>query len=365
MDRGRLRRAVRAVLPPGARRRLRSLAGALHLRLRPHLPLALRGDLPRVPQPRTAVGHVVFAALGERSFGWGKMVPHRFLPPFCAVLAEHGLRSEFAFTPRQLARWDRDNVAVICVDNEDFDLERLRAAAPRMTRAVVFNPPQLGALIADKAQTNAHLSRHGIPVPRMVTATEGQVFSNAVASSGAEVRVVEAGARLDPDRYNTEFIDTRVGHGGQEYYSCLRLMCVNARVVAIHCRLRPTGDGSPSVHTRNTPRDPALIEALHADLVERNRPRLEALAGDLFAALSPGFLAHDVLVERGTGALLVAETGVKFHNGGLEDHLSEFAADLPSYGDLFGGRGHRKAARAFVEELRRLNVLPPGRSAPY
>ena len=43
---------------------------------------------------------------------------------------------------------------------------------------------------------------------------------------GAEVELVADPAALDPDRYNTTFIDTRRSFEGTSYHTCIRILSV-------------------------------------------------------------------------------------------------------------------------------------------
>jgi hypothetical protein len=142
--------------------------------------------------------------------------------------------------------------------------------------------------------------------------------------------------------------------GGAEYYTTIRMLCVGGALVHAFVRARPVSEGNPTVHTADTPRDAALIEHLHAALVVPNRPRLEALARRLAEVLGPGFYAHDLLVCRESGEILVCESGVKFDGPAYADHLRPVADRLPSQAILFGDGLARASARAFLGEARRL-----------
>jgi hypothetical protein len=232
---------------------------------------------------------------------------------------------------------------IICVANEERPGVDALAAVERFG-VPVFNAPSSAAVIADKRATNRLLARHGIAVPAMAGAHETRIFSNAVARSNAPTLVLEE-ASGDPERYETRFVDTRVTHRGAAYYTSLRLLCVGPTILHAYVRARPVEAGA-AVHNRDTPLDPGLIECLQARCVEPRAVELTTLAGRLAEALGPGFYAHDVLVERGTGELFVCETGWKFDDFTFRDHIRPIADRVPSQRVLFDGGIPRRSAEA-------------------
>lgn len=296
------------------------------------LPLAAAVTRRRPASPR---GRVIFAGLGRhRLADQGKLSARAYLPALCDALREAGYDTRFVVSLDALER-AMDGpapVAVVMIYNEEWHIPsgpRLDAALARAD--LVFHHPDTGRIVADKRRTNAVLSAAGVPMPRMVTRVEGRVFSNDVSASAAAVSVLEEGAALDAARYNTEFIDTRVEHGGKDYYSTVRVMCIGPSITHALVRARDAAQNSAGVHSRDTPADAPLINALYRRLVEPNRAELKAIARRIHGALGPGFYAHDVLVERGTDRILVCETGFKFDNAQYARLVGSIQHLLPAW----------------------------------
>lgn len=271
------------------------------------------------PAPRAPKGTVVFAGLTEQKLHvCGKMRPARFLPAICNALRFEGYDTFFACSEAELASLQGSPKPFVVVmlyaeDNVILDcpslLELLKGAD------VVFNHPLVGSVIRSKRRTNELLSAVGVPMPELKAVADKPVFSNADASSNAKIKVIEVGAQLDHERYNTELIDTRQRLNGKEYYTSVRLMCVGPHITHAFIRARDVGEGNPSVHSKNTPRDAALIQSLARRLIEPNEARFVELAQRAYGALGPGFYAHDILIEAESDRVLVCETGFKFNDG--------------------------------------------------
>mgnify|MGYP006276458375 FL=1 len=288
-----------------------------------------------IPRPRAPRGRVVFAfPAGAGLSNQGKMTARAYMPAMSAALRAAGYDTRLALSERALDRAvsARLPTTVILVYREGGGIPagaRLDAALSRA--AVVFNHPETGRIVADKARTNAVLAAAGVPMPRPVRVAGGAVFSNALSESGAPVQVLERGAALDPARYNTELIDTRFEIAGRTCHVGIRLVCVDRHVVMAKALGRDVREGSPSVHAYDAPLDAALIEALHARFVVPNTARFADLARRIAEALGPGFWAHDLLVERGSERLLLCETGFKFDTRMYWEHVAPILDDLPSY----------------------------------
>ncbi len=269
-------------------------------------------------RPSAPIGRVVFASVTGRGLSdQGKITIRRYLPAMCAALREAGWDTHVALSDTALDRAVSSDVptAVVLIYREVAGVPSGRRVEAALARAaIVFNHPETGRIVADKRRTNEVLTAAGVPMPRMVTAADAPVFSNAVADSGQTVQVVESGASLDPSRYNTEFIDTRIEYGGKDYYSTVRVMCIGAKITHAFVRARDAAQNDPSVHTKDTPVDARMINELHERLIGVTWDDLSDIARRVSDALGPGFYAHDVLVERGSGRVLVCETGFKFDN---------------------------------------------------
>ena len=329
-----------------------------------------------MPRPAREVGRVVFCRPpGAEWYANGKMFPDFFLPPFCTVMARHGFGSYFVDSAEALARAVGRNTAVIFVYNEELHnparvAERalLEGDAYRhaCADAVVFNAPAQGRMLGDKRATSARLAALGVGVPPEVPATAGAVdvpvFSRALSGSKQGYAMVPPGAPLDPDRHNTRLIDTRFAHDGRQWYSAMRLMGVGRQVIHMSARARDADEGDASVHATDMPDDLALVGAAHAALIAGREAELAALGARIADALGPGFFHHDVMRERGTGALYVSEVGYKFHHmGSTRRRLAHMPAEVTGVDHSFVRTAEwgRRAARAFVAEARRLGLWIP------
>ncbi len=309
-------------------------------------------------------GRVIFTGFGRRGFAAkGKIDPHEFLPPFVHALWRAGVETRFAATPDELrtamAGAPRPPCIVHLYD-EEHETGALAGVDPLCAEAgLVFNSLATGAVVARKDETNRRLAAGGVRVPRMLDRLDpGETaFSNEIGGTSAEVRLVSDA--LDPARYNTAFIDTRRDFRGAEYHTTIRLICVGSRPVAAWVRARPVDQGSPSVHSRDTPVDPDLIEHLHGVLVAGREAEFATLAERIAAALGPGFFAHDLLIDRETEEILVCETGLKLRDATYHDHLRPAAARIPCLGAIYSPAFIEGSAQALLAECAAAGCLSP------
>jgi len=300
-------------------------------------------------------GRMVVTGLGPRRFGaQGKVQPHLFFPIFCEALRTEGISTRFVTSAQELARAVVGNCAVVHVFQEvsvRIDFKAILDAQRKAT--LVFNHPQMGPVIARKDDTHRFLTRHGIPMPAM-NAIDGPIFSNHVQSCAAPVAVVDDASQLDRSRYNTRFVDTRVAFEGREYYTTVRLLCVGREILHAYVRARDVVEQIPSVHAKDSPLNPALLEHLQAGLVTARMAELKELARALADALGPGFYSHDLLIERSTDLIYVCETGFKFNDWSYTDRISPIAHMLPSHRWMLTPEFPRRSAEAFLAEWLRL-----------
>jgi hypothetical protein len=311
--------------------------------------------LPQVANPK---GHVVIAALTADAIrARGKVEPDQFFPGFCQHLAEQGYAVHFASSPAELAeRLALPNAALIHLYNEEREIpEAVQMAAFDARAQVVFNNVRTGSIIGHKARTNAWLSGLGIAMPSMTPRPGATVFSNAPAATSHFAWLVDDPAQLDPDRYNTEFIDTTFDFGAKSYFATVRLLCVGRSVVHAFVGLRSADRARPSVHGVTTPLNAPLFNAAYQSLFLDRLDEMQALARDLNSALGPGFYHHDLLVERGTGKIYLCEVGYKFDAYAFGSHMEAVRADVPSLEIFFNGDYARRSADAVLSEWRHWN----------
>ena len=224
--------------------------------------------------------------------------------------------------------------------------------------ATLVNSPKVAEILSSKHKTNALYSENGIPVPGLVTGKAASpVFSNDTFGSKTQVYVRESGEGLDESRYNTRYVNTARAYLGNQYHVCLRALCFGGRLVSIYIRARSIEDGSPSVHSADTPRDAELLNHLFDQVVQPGSERIKELCKAIGMALGPGFYAHDILPCAETGELFVCESGFKFSDSSYKKHMEPIRRKL-SYTDFPGRAEAQRMADALIDELRPLGSLP-------
>ena len=303
--------------------------------------------------PAAERARVVFTAFnGNNLDGPGKMQALAFLPVFCNALATHGIASHFVTTPHALRAAAGPRTIVVHIYREvgsDLPAAEIEAA---QQGCLVFNTPHIGSLIADKLATSRLLTQNDLPAVKLATGDEPYIFSNAIDASGAQTWLVKGGTALESGRYNTEFIDTRTRFQGTSYFTTVRLLCIGSHIVHGFVRAGEVKQGRPSIHAADTPLDPALIEHLQTTLVDENSEALAALAQGLGDLLGPGFYAHDLLVERGSGDIFICETGFKFHDWHYGNRIRPIIHALPSHRFTLTPDYAVRAAKVFLQVCR-------------
>ncbi len=309
--------------------------------------LAEIGLLPQVVEPH---GTVVIAALTPRAIKCrGKVNPARFFPGFFQRLAERDHAGAVVFTPDALRDSMGPRTTLVHLYNEENIIPTDAEVVDAEAKAIcVFNPLATGRIIGKKAATNLHLTAQGIAMPSLSPPEGVAIFSNAAASTSKPAWVVSDSTRLDETRYNTEFIDTTVTVDGKDYLTTLRLMAVGPTVVLPYLGIRPKDLNRPSVHGVSTPRDAVLYNKVFQHLFLDREAELRALAVHLNRALGPGFYHHDLLIERGSGRILVCEVGYKFDPFAFSEHMAPVQHQIPSLQPLYDGRFARDSADALL-----------------
>lgn len=293
-------------------------------------------SLVKEPQPTNSVGTVIFAEFSNTHFAaGGKVTAPSYLPVFSDLLRQHGLKTVITTSARDLsaAIVDTDYTVVVLIYGEDQFIPDYLGLKDCLARAdLVFNHTDTGKIICNKKATHLFLSNKDVPMP--AAQFEGiatkQVFSNHNTSTGADVSVLAAQSLLNSERYNTEFIDTKVKIGSEHYYTTIRLMCVGGTVTHCYVRARIAQDGNPSVHAKNTPIDAKLLNVLYAELIEPRKQKLSELAVKVSQALGLGFYSHDILIDTKTQKIYLAEVGFKFNDPSFLMRMSPVLAGVPT-----------------------------------
>ena len=285
-------------------------------------------------QPDKKRANVLFVAMGEDPFTTrGKVSVRLFFPPFCRVLALHGIGSTYVYGRKNLERelLLSDGVPTIVVNlvNELFDnLDSWENIGDLLHKTdAVFNSLRIAKVIRDKEETNKILSGSGVSMPRCNIGECKKIFSNVRIGCQEQVFIYEDLKELDDDRYNTEFIDTRIQFRNSVYYTTTRLMCIGSQVLQIYVRARDVSENNPSVHNKDTPLDHELLDFLYKQLVAPRLANYYLLAESIESILGPGFYAHDVLVDNNSDDLILCETGFKFFDQSYSNRMMGVISD--------------------------------------
>ena len=273
---------------------------------------------------------VIFFSISPTGFdGPGKVKAESYFPDMCSRLQELGYACYLPCTFHEFCDLTDPNAIVILIYNEtrghyiEWGLETILSNV-----AVVFHIPEQSYIIRSKLKLSKVFNEGGIPTPKIIDSdiAEIEVSSNEVSSSGAEVKVYKPGEKLDKSRFNTENINSIFDYEKTSYYVMIRLLCVGAKIVTTHIKLRPISEGSPSVHTGETPVDATIINAAYNQIVAPNITQLENLAKNINNTLGYGFWAHDTLFESKSKIFYVCESGYKF----VDDAYIEKVAPIHS-----------------------------------
>jgi hypothetical protein len=318
--------------------------------------------VPALPKLEAPLAHVIFVGSDKAGLnGAGKGRPQQFLPVLQYGLHKRGLNSFFyqnASRALEAAATHaaKPTIAVLIYNEDGRDTYPDPALIDQLRREirdlVIVNEINTGPIVASKPQTNRTLAAHGVKVPS--AANRGLAFSTEMSGSNKPAFLVDSSA-VDPRRHNTEFIETRREFRGEHFYISLRAAAVGQTMVAAWPRLRAASDG-PVVHTKDTPLNPEAIEHFYRELVVDRTESLTEICRRIGAALGLGIFAHDILPAI-DGAYYVCETGFKYDNFEVRDHLLPIVTELPSLTDHFSLVIADRAASAIVDECRRIGFL--------
>jgi len=283
-----------------------------------------------MPTPRV----IFISADAARPGATGKMRCDFFLPIFSRALAERGIEMDYVPDPWSFLKAPPPPSGSVIIPIYNEERAGKQASSPAVIaftraieaktrflsrRCILANRVRTGRIISDKSLANRVLSRANVLMPRLITApkSEERTFSNANVGTEMPGTVVSPGDEIDRARYNTKFIDTIHEFRGFSYYVALRALCVGPRPIAIFPRVRPVSDGDPSVHAKDTPLDPDLLNDVYEKTVAARRSEINSICQKIFDVLGFGFYAHDLLPERETGNTYLCETGFKFDTGFL------------------------------------------------
>ena len=248
-------------------------------------------------QPSKIRGKAIICALGAYGLkNRGKLQPNLFLPPFCRTLGQCGIATscitDFRSLGQELEISEGVPTVLISLIHETYDdLDEYDIPEDLLKQAnAIFNSHRTAGIIRDKRKANETLSRQGIMMPSLRIDEGKKIFSNARVGTGENAFVLEKLQEIDDGRYNAELIDTRVPFENSVYFTCVRLVCIGTRTLQIYVRARDVEENNPSVHSKDTPKNPELLEHLYRNLVAPRLEQLHALGNRIGSVLGHGFL---------------------------------------------------------------------------
>ena len=289
---------------------------------------------------RNSSATIVYTVLTEGGVcANGKVTADRYLPAFNSTLLENNISVIFVSNIEQLERMvtQVNNPIIIHLFGEDHaDITSERMLSIEQSALAVFNSSLTGKVLSDKLLSENIFRDYGVPVPKRAesagfvrqrygTAQEVQLFenSNASANFNSDIEV------------SNEFVNTVQYYDGVGFYTTVRTLCINDTVLHSYVRARAVFEGNPSVHAKNTPKVPSLIEQFQDKLVTSNLSEIKRISSQLYRALGNGFYSHDLLIDNCDGKVYVCESGFKFDDLAYWGHLSSIKNEVPSHSLLF------------------------------
>ncbi len=329
-------------------------------------------DQIRQCQPTNAKAKVIIVSAHAKPFNTrGKVRSGIFFPPFCRVLAKHGLASVFVHDLAGLEREVRppDGLPIIVIDlvNELYDpLDRF-CIPENLASSVraIFNSRPIAKIIRDKREANLFFSRNGILMPRLDNLAGKRIFSNLRVGSKEAVFLFNDIHTAPEGRYNAEFIDTTARIGDNAFYTTVRLMCVGPCLLQAYVRARNVSENNPSVHNADTPQDRALSDRLYDMLIRSRLEDYVSFARAVGNVLGPGFYAHDILVDNDTGGLVLCESGFKFFDESYWERIRDIVDGRDFQYNVFNQENYAQyAAAVFVGYCSDMKFLDPDPQPP-
>jgi len=235
------------------------------------------------------------------------------------------------------------------VQHDKVDWLRAREAELTALGHKILHSVEYGRIVGHKVRQNKALTAAGVPMPRLIETGDQfeTAFSNQVSNAHVPVQLVESADQLNPDRYNTEYVDCRYDYDGKVMNVCIRAQAIGEKVLFSWIR----AGSEPSVHTRDTPVDADMIRYFHDKLVKPNTDQIAEIAKGVKRALGVGLYAHDILPCAKTGRFFLCETNFKFYEGNYRFHMAPIAAEHPVPAFFNGRKVGRRIARALKDEL--------------
>lgn len=223
---------------------------------------------------------------------------------------------------------------------------------------IVFNDYKTGEIIADKSRTNCVLTKHGVLMPEEIKSSiaSKDCLSLSKTGSGKQIQVIKKDDRLDPNRYNVEFINTKIVYDQKSYYTAVRLWCIGKELLFPVVRSRLIEEG-PSVHDSNTYINIDFLTYLQESLIIPNIEKFEKIAEEIEKVFGLGFYVYDLVIDTKTKEIFVCEVGYKFQDYVCQKRFRKIIKHLPFYQALEKSRFLNLMQKAFISEYSRALAL--------
>lgn len=347
-------------------RRLTKEFGRLH-RVAPSLISKIYNHMYTRSTTRKNKGICIIATISPVPVRWlGKMRSRTFLKPFCIEVSRLGYFVRFANSVAEIERYLEDEKITILLNVIGEDVFTISSRALEHLEkkpSVTFNSLRVGLIIADKLKTQQTLTSHGVLMPRILDGASGG-FLRARSGTNLPTKFLaerpEGAAIDDKKAIVNEFIDTTVDWENENFYTSVRLLCINDKIIHKYVRARSCRDQDPSVHASDTPLNSDFLNYLQDTVINPNIDCFAEIAKKIYDALGDGFYAHDILVERSSGRLLVCETGYKFDDYSFWMRIRSIKKALDIHSIFFPPEEFaKKSAAIFVAEVERRLASEP------
>lgn len=296
----------------------------------------------------------------------GKMRSRTFLRPFCIEVSRLGYRIKFANSVAEIERYlegEKITILLNIIGEDVFTISSRALEHLEKRPSVTFNPLRTALILADKLKTQQILTSHDVLMPKILDGASGG-FLRARSGTNRPTKFLAEkpeGATID-DRKSivNEFIDTTVDWENEKFYTSVRLLCINDKIIHQYVRARSFKEQDPNVHASNTPLNADFLNHLQDIIIIPNTERFAEISKKIYDALGDGFYAHDILVERDSGRLLVCETGIKFDDYSFWTRIRSIEKALYVHSIFFPPEEFaKKSAAIFVAEVERRLASKP------
>ena len=285
-------------------------------------------------QPSKPSHQVIFTGFSKKGFRRNGKGGHLVIPSICRNLRKSNIATFFSICERDTLRLMKSTTPTVIINVFGEDAHQINNSLVDEIENnvdIIFNKSTVGPILADKLKSLEYLTSFDVPMPGppklgMLT------FENGKFGSGSKsTRLLEPCEELNDEKYNREFVDTRINFEGRSYYTSVRILCIGAKIMYAFPRARLTCQGIPNANNKSTPLDPKLINFLKKSLIDENLSQLENIANKVYGATGLAFLAHDILIDNHGSNAYLCETGFKFDDIGFRKKIDVISNELDGF----------------------------------